>query len=117
MSNGYDALAELATRAGCTEFRGALIKADGDFRHLESTPDAAEVMRLIGADCLDGFATAATPWRYVYVDDLAVSKCLPINSLATELYWTKTGGPADHYIRGDVVIVPRKSPLTEEDLL
>lgn len=40
------------------------------------------------------------------VDDLSHMKGLPVNEAATQLYWEKCGGPVDHVIVGDVVIVP-----------
>jgi len=82
-----------------------LIRTDGTEVDLPNKVNMKEIHKMIGADTLDTF-TLTDRVHVVLVDDLGHQKRLSVNQKATELYWKRTGGPVDHRIVGDVVIVP-----------
>ena len=64
-----------------------------------------EVEDMIGAKCLD-HVTLHGGRHMMWVDDNGHQKGLPVNRIATVLYWQRCGRPVEHEIVGDVVIVP-----------
>lgn len=82
-----------------------LIKADGTEVKFLLKKSNAQIRALIGADTLDT-VTLRDRVHVMLVDDLGHEKRLPVNGTATQHYWERCGGPVDHVIRGDVVIVP-----------
>lgn len=82
-----------------------VIRADCTETHLETPQSIGQIEKLIGASILDT-VTLRDRVHVMMVDDLGHQKALPVNQKATALYWARCGGPNDHFIRGDVVIVP-----------
>jgi Domain of unknown function (DUF3846) len=65
----------------------------------------ADIRDLIGAQTTD--QVVLVDGRHVMiVDDQGHAKGLPLNETGTRLYWERCGGEVDHYIVGDVVVVP-----------
>jgi hypothetical protein len=82
-----------------------IIRTDGTETDLETRQSIDQIEKLISADTLDT-VTLRDRVHVMLVDDQGHQKQLPPNQKATDHYWERCGGPNDHYIVGDVVIVP-----------
>jgi hypothetical protein len=82
-----------------------IIRTDGTETDLEARQSLDKIRATIGADTLDTVLLRDRV-HVMLVDDIGHQKQLPVNQKATNHYWERCGSPNDHYIRGDVVIVP-----------
>jgi len=82
-----------------------LIRANGETADFVAPLSIADIEAIIGADVVDSVLLADRV-HVMVVDDQGHPKGLPLNETATHLYWDRCGGITDHYIVGDVVIVP-----------
>lgn len=82
-----------------------IIRVDGTEVPIDGPKTIAEIEKLIGADCLD-HVNLADRVHVMFVDDIGISKNLPVNEKATELYLQRCLPGTTHKMRGDVVIVP-----------
>ncbi len=83
-----------------------IIRTDGTEELVGARPTIAAVERAIGADTLTTVTLQRNPERIVmFVDDIGISKGLPVNAKATELYHGVCRPGNTHQIRGDVAIV------------
>jgi hypothetical protein len=82
-----------------------IIRTDGTETDLAARQSIDQIKKLISADTLDT-VTLRDRVHVMLVDDQGHQKRLPVNHKATDYYWHRCGKPNDHYIRGDVVIVP-----------
>jgi hypothetical protein len=88
-----------------TEIVRALLRADGTHIELEGPLSIREIVALIDAEAVDT-VRLSDGIHVMVVDDAGHAKELPVNTAATYLYWDKCGGPVEHVMVGDVVVVP-----------
>lgn len=83
-----------------------IIRTDGTVIDLpERAHSLDELHRLTNVDCFDA-VMLSDGVHVMLVDDTGLLKGLPMNTKATCLYWNTCGGPTNHFIAGDVAIVP-----------
>jgi hypothetical protein len=84
-----------------------LIRADGSCELLSARLSMAAIRTMIRADGLDtvNLRHLGHPLVVMLVDDNGQAKGLPVNRIATSLYWANCVPGTDHQIRGDVVVV------------
>lgn len=80
-----------------------LIKTSGEVVELENPLPMEGIRAMLGAVALDTVLLADRK-HVMLVDDLSYAKELPINVIATELYWAKCIPGTTHMIRGNVVV-------------
>jgi hypothetical protein len=73
-----------------------------------------EAHQVLGAEALET-VTLIDRIHVMLIDDAGQAKGLPMNVLATGLYWQKCGGKGPWVIRGDVIIVPDADYREKED--
>lgn len=82
-----------------------LLRTDGSFEALASTPHHDSIRELIEAASL----STVNLWKHgatMYLDDLGFQLKLPVNRRATQLYLEHCRPGVDWAIRGHVLIVP-----------
>ena len=91
--------------------RFLIVLTDGSFVWVPDKPTTRIVEKMIGADVLDtvtlrrGGEVPGKDAIVMFVDDLGVSKDLPVNQKATEYYLSRCKPGTTHEIRGDVALV------------
>lgn len=81
-----------------------VIHADGKITNLPGPMQLSEIKIVIGCDCID---TVNLPDGMVMIlDDNGYAKELPVNEIATKIYWSRCIPGTTHEILGAVVIVP-----------
>jgi hypothetical protein len=86
-----------------SEPRNKVIRTSGSEEAIEGAPRIAKIESLIDADCLD--TVNLRDGRVMLVDDNSISKGLPVNAKATDLYHAVCRPGTTHEIRGDVAVV------------
>ena len=82
-----------------------LITPDGIIANIGMALPYADIKRRMTADTTDT-VNLLDREHVMLVDDHGQRKSLPINPIATALYWQRCGGPVEHTIVGPVYIVP-----------
>jgi hypothetical protein len=85
-----------------------VIRADDSIDLLPLRISMAEALREIRAQTAGTvhLRHLGTPAVMMIVDDAGYAKSLPVNTMATHLYWANCKPGTTHEIRGDVVIAP-----------
>jgi Domain of unknown function (DUF3846) len=73
--------------------------------HFDERVTLNAIKNMIRAEIVDS-VLLADGVHVMIVDDNGHEKGLPLNPQATALYWERCGGRNDHFIVGDVVVVP-----------
>lgn len=83
-----------------------VIRVNGSIEPLPNPLSITAVEEAIGADMLDTVNLRDAAGHVMLVDDIGHFKKLPVNEVATSLYWSACKPGTSHMIRGDVVIAP-----------
>ena len=86
----------------------SIIRVDGTTVDLPEPRTMHDIGAIIGATtlCTITMKHMGRPLHVMLVDDAGIKKDLPVNHMATKLYWFNCVPGTTHQIRGDVVIVP-----------
>lgn len=83
-----------------------VIKATGAAAEILVPITIPEAEKAIGALFIDTFNLRDSGGHVMLIDREAKKKGLPVNEVATGLFWAHCRPGSKHTIRGDVVIVP-----------
>lgn len=83
-----------------------VIRTDGTEQLLDAPVSISQIEKLIHAELLDTVNMRDAGRHVMLVDDNGISKGLPVNEKATQLYHSVCIPGTTHQIHGDVVIVP-----------
>jgi len=82
-----------------------IIRVDGTETIHEGNASIAQMLRIIGCDCLDTVVIDRRRQLVMFVDDTGMIDRKPVNAKATALYRAVCKPGTLHQIHGDVVIV------------